>query len=83
MMPGVGGVTSYHPSSQEIGWITFRRVASVLPPLRHSMAVTSLAQLAFGGGPIFIPFAHPGAMCVHSYLLAIIQSPMFAAEYDA
>ena len=37
----------------------------------------------FGGGPIFIPFAHPGAMCLQSYLLAIIQSPMFAAEYDA
>lgn len=36
-----------------------------------------------GGGPIFRPCAHPGAICVQSYLLAIIQSPTFAAAYAA
>lgn len=46
-----------------IRWIACRRVSAGVPPLRHSMAAVSLAQLTFGGGPIFIPCAHPGAMC--------------------
>lgn len=52
-MPGAGGVTSYHPSSQEIGWIAFRRVTSVLPPL-------SLPKKQVGGGPSFRPVATLG-----------------------